>query len=265
MVRRRGLGATLVASALFSVVLLAGLSVYVASEDRAGLYSTADAESFLGDEFQVLAAAGGANILLAAQNWLGSHSLDCSSAPSAVAQEVGSLSDLQSYGGLTVAAQGGAAADLSAVDNMSALYPFNGSVAGDLDLSIRFAASGSAGVGATFERTEVHAAHLGVHLEDAATLCLEALSAVDRAIQGLGPTDCAVAAVGQPIKEAFHGPESAAAALGFSAGLSYSVSGASTCTVTFKVTLVQSGVLGPGGPFSAQFAQEGSASFAATA
>ena len=249
----------MVASVVFSVILVAGLSVYIASQDQESLYSRADSVDRLGDEFQALAAAEGASALLGVQSTLASEPLPCSSAEATLAKAVGSLSEVQSSLGVTVSSQAALAGGVGAADNMSALRPFNGSVPGDLDVSLRVTGTGTA-PGVTLSRTETHYAHLGVRVDAAVLDCRALADAVEGALVGSAPSNCTYGAVRPIVQEGAGAAASSAEGDGFRAGVSFSVAGSGRCEVTFLVTLVQSEVQGPGGPFSARFEEGRTAS-----
>ena len=260
MVRRRGLGATMVASVAFAVILVSGLAVYAASQGREGLYYAADAEDSLADEFHVLAAAEGIDVLLGIQGYLGSHALGCTAGAAALGQEVESLSQRQSYANLTVSTRAVMVAAGDAADNMTALLPYGGWVAGDLDVALYVTGTGSAWPGVSFARSETHGAHLGFALEEASAACIGAVDAIYSALGSSGLQNCTSAAAGAVIGGASGPSALAAEADGLQLGLSYRASGTSSCQVSFLVRVVQGGIAGPGGTFTASLEEGGSVS-----
>ena len=242
------------------MILVAGLAVYVAAEGRAGLYSAADSADSLGDQFQVLEAAEGVNLLLGVQVVLAANPLACSTAPADVAAEVGALSGLQNEANVTVASRAAVVDSAAAYDGDPALRPYNGTVPGDLDLALVFTGSGSSGPGVTLSRTETRYAHLGLRLDMAVQDCTGAVAAIEDALSGSSLPGCNSSAGGAALQAATRGPASTAAADGFRFGVSYSVTDPGSCQVSFQVTLEQPGIQGPGGPFSVLFEEGGSAS-----
>jgi hypothetical protein len=265
MVRRRGLGATMVASVAFSVILVAGLAVYVAAEGRAGLYAAADSADALGDGFQVLEAAEGVSLLLGVQEVVATHPLSCSTAQAYLAAAVGALSDLQGDANLTVTASAALTTSAAADDPSPALSPYNGSVAGDLDLAFAFSGSGSAGPGVTLSRADTRYAHLGLHLDRAVRDCADAAAAIGEALSGAGPAACNSTLAGAVVLAAARGPESTAAGDGFQLGVAYSVAGGGPCQVSYRLTLEQAGIQGPGGTFTARFEGGGAVALSTSA
>ncbi|MDE1858417.1 MAG: hypothetical protein KGI26_05070 [Thaumarchaeota archaeon] len=256
MVKRRGLGATMAASVAFAVILVAGLAVYVSSQGREGLYSTADSEDALGDGFHVLAAAAGFDELAGVQGIFTSQVLACDSASAAVHEGVESLSDAQSYGNVTVTSSAALAPGGAAADNLSALSPYAGSVPGSLDLALTFVGSGSAGPAVTLDRTETHYAHLGVRLDGAVRDCMGIFRAVMGAVHSLKHSNCSSAP--DVIDEAVQGSVADAEAQGFQVGVHDSATSAPTCQVSFTVRVQQPSVQGPCGAFTARFEEQGS-------
>ena len=250
----------MVASVAFAVILVSGLAVYAASQSAEALYHAGDGEDALADAFNVTAAAEGVDVLLAVQGFVASHALGCASAGAAVAGEVASLSERQSYGNLSVRASAEVAAGGEGSDNMTALRPYGGWAPGELDVALRFEGSGSAGPGVSFDRTETHYAHLGFRLEAASTDCMDAAGAVAGALRSAGPLNCTSSSVGRVIGEV-EGPQALAdAADGFRLHLSYSVARTSSCEVSFLVTVSQGAIQGPGGEFTARLEEGGSVS-----
>ncbi len=244
------------ASVAFAVILVAGLAVYVSSQGRAGLYSTADSEDALGDGFHVLAAAAGFDELSGVQGIFASRVLACDSASAAVGEGVGSLSDVQSYGNVTVTSSAALVPGAAATDNLSALSPYAGSVPGALDLALTFVGSGSEGPSVALDRTETHYAHLGVRLDGAVRDCMGIFGAVQGAVRALKPSNCSSAPV--LIEDAVRGPVAEAEAEGFVVGVYASAASAPTCHVTFVVSLQQPSIQGPDGAFTARFEERGS-------
>lgn len=259
MVRRRGLGATLVAAAVFSVILVAGLSVYAAAQGREGLYSRADAEDSLSASFGVLESAEGVNLIMGVQGLVGSQPLWCPTALATIAQGVRSLVQLQSDGNLTVRSQAELIPATDVTDDFPPLRPYNGSVAGELDLALAINGSGSSGSDVTLSRAETHYVHLGLHLDSAVRDCTNAVSAIQHALTESGLPNCTYSGAGAAVNDAVRGPASAAEADGFEFGVSYSVAAGQSCRVTFLVSLSQDGIQGPEGPFGSLFEEGASA------
>lgn len=252
----------MVASVVFSIILVAGLAVYAAAQGREGLYSAADAEDSLGDSFQVLAAAGGFNLLLDLQGFASSHLLGCSTALAALSHEASLLTDKQSGEGVTVSSSARLVPGADSGAAFSGLSPYGGSVAGDLDVALTFAGEGSAGPSVTFHRTEIVLAHLPLSLDGAVKDCGAVVNAIRDALAASSAPNCTAAAVATIIDAAVRGPAAKAAVDGFQVRESYQAAQGSSCTVSFAVTLEETEVQGPGGVFTARFEEGGSAPLA---
>ena len=246
------------ASVVFSIILVAGAAVYGASQDRGALYSRADAENSLGEGFLVLEAAGGTNILLGVQAFVESTPLACSSATATLSGALATLTDLQESGNLTVTTSASFLPGSNGPDSMPGLYPYNGSVPGDLDVALHFVGHGSLG-GATLKRSETHYAHLGLRLASASSDCVSAVASLSGTLAGSRPSNCTEAGVAPVFQGAVAELSSDASAEGFSLSSSFSVSGGGSCRVTFVLFFEESAIQGPGGDFSALFEQTGSA------
>ena len=262
MVARLGVGATTASAVIFSVLLVSNLLVFAASQDRERLYSQSNAADSLGDQAAVLMAAGGVNVLLEAQTLFGAGVLGCPGALSAAGWIVGQLSDHQRSGGLALDVSAGVAEGGLVNDNLSMLAPFNGSVPGDVDISLAMAASGADNItGATLSRTEFHVVHLPVRLQSLAADCVSAFARVSDAVSNTPAPNCTVGAI-TPVMEALsRGPASSAAADGFGFSLGFSVTSGAVCTVGLQVSLQQPEVQGPGGPFTVRVQEGGLVAF----
>ena len=262
MVARVGVGASTASAIIFSVLLLSNMAVFIAAQGREANYARADAEDSLADEGAVLVGAGGKNLLLGAHWVLSSRAFDCATARASAELGVGSLSDLQSSGGVTARTTPEGAVDLTAPDNLSAVAPFDGSQRGEFDFALSTSVEGRDGAtGVTYNRTEEHLVHLPVRLDEMSSLCADAVRSFSSAIEGSGGANCTSAAVAPAIEAVEQGISSDAASAGLLFGAGYSVAQGSSCTVSFVASVEQSGIEGPGGTFSVKMEEWGAASF----
>jgi hypothetical protein len=242
----------MVAAVAFSALLACDLAVYVASQDRAVLYSEGDASGTAYQQFRVLEAAEGADVLEGTQSVLGSAPLWCPGASSQVARGIAGLSGAQDSGGVVLAVSptlGGSAFER---DNLSALSPFEGAIPGELNIVLRFAATGSEGPGVTFSKAEVHYVHLDLRLQAAVSRCEAAATAVVQAL-ARPASNCSSAAIGAEVAAAVRAQARAAAGEGFTLALTYSVSASPACSVGFEVRLAQAAVQGLSSTFGVAF------------
>ena len=108
----------------------------------------------------------------------------------------------------------------------------------------------------------MHVAHLPVLWDSALGDCLGAIESFSGAVPDLRATNCTSGVVGPLLRSIAHQPAASAEADGFSFGYTYVIDGQSPCAVTFRVTIEQTNVDGPGGSFSVLLEGEGSATFA---
>ncbi len=246
----------MVAAVIFSALVVSDLAVYAASQDRAVLYSEADASGSMYQRFSVLEAAGGADILVGAQSFLASSTFQCQSAASEVGRGIGGLSDAQASHGLEVAVRASLGGQGQGADNLSALRPLDGAAGGDLNIALYVTASGSAGPGVSFAKAEVHYAHLGLRLQAAVGRCEAAAAAVSGAFSR-PLANCTSGAVESEAVGAVRGQAIAASREGFVLAVSYAVTAAPGCSVSYDVSLVQPAVQGLSSNFAVRFSESG--------
>lgn len=262
MVKRRGIGATSASAIIFSILLISNLALYVASQNRETLYSQSNAEDSLSDGAATLAGAIAANLLDEEQTILGSATLDCSTAMTTVAGEIGGLSDLQRVGNLTVTGSAEMATGSPVDDNLSMLVPFNGSIGGDLSTALHITSTGEISPArVSLSRSETRFVHLPVRLESASSDCMGAVRTIAAVVSAAIPYNCTAWPVGPLMESASQAPASTAAGDGFGFSLEYSVEKTIPCTVGFRVSVEQSDIQGPVGEFNVQVQEEGIASF----
>jgi hypothetical protein len=263
MVVRLGVAATAATAIIFSVLLVSNVLVFAASQDREHLYSISNAEDSLGDDAVALMGAGGTNILLEAQAAISSRPLDCQTALATTASMAGTLSDSQRSGGVSVSSTARLAADDSAGDNLSMLAPFDGSVFGELDLSVLMVATGDSPAGdVSIDRAEVHLVHLPVELDRLSVDCTSALDEMVRTLSAVAPANCTSSEVDPLLAGASRSAAALVAADGFAFGISYTIVTGTGCSVSLQVRVQQTGIGGPGGTFTVQLEEEGLAIFA---
>jgi hypothetical protein len=263
MVRRLGIGATSAAVVLFSVILVSDLAVFSSSQGRAAMYSQADTENLLGAEGSALTGIVAVNVLSQAQAILSRQAFNCPAAQHHMVSLMASLGDSERLGPLTVTASALVVSGAAAVDNLSMVHPFNGTVGGFLGLALRVSerTDGSLG-GVVLTRDVMHLVHLPLSWDALVRDCLGALSQVADAISASSISNCTSEAVAPIMAEARARPASQAAIDGFGFRFSYSILAQSSCTVGFSVAVEQANVEGPGGNFSVLLEGAGVESFA---
>ena len=257
MVKRAGIGATVAAAVIFSIVLASSFAVYHAAQDDARLHSTANAADALADESAAFEGVGGANILLKEQAFLESSILGCSSAGAVVSAEISSLTDIQTSANLTVVTVATPSLRGPAADNLSMIAPFGGYVTGFLDTTLHEEARGSESVlGVSYVRNETHYANLPVRIRDMAEDCNLALSDIIGTVSSTVPPNCTISVVSSLIAAASVGPSTKAMASGFRFAVDATVADVAPCSVKVTVTVSQANAMGPAGDFSVELQQE---------
>ena len=258
MVKRSGIGATVAASVIFSILLASNFSVYYASQEDARLHWTSNAEDALADESAAFEGAGGANILLKEQVYLESSILYCGSAPAAVSTEIGSLADMQASENLTVVTT--ASPTLShgpAVDNISIFGSFGGYIPGFLDTTLHEEAKGSeSGLGVSYVRNETYYANIPVRVGAMAEVCDQAFSDIEEGVSSIRP-NCTLSSVTTLIARVAMVPGTEAKVSGFRFDVVSAIRGVDPCSVAVTVTVIQADVMGPAGAFSVELQREG--------
>ena len=257
MAKRAGIGATVAAAVIFSIVLASNFAVYYAAQEDARLHSTSNAADALADESAAFEGAGGADILLKEQVFLESSILGCSTAGAVVSAEISSLTDIQTSANLTVVTVATPSLRGPTADNLSMIAPFGGYVTGFLDTTLHEEARGSESVlGVSYVRNETHYANLPVRIWDMAEDCNQAVSDIKRAVSSTVPPNCTTSIVSSLIAAASVGPSTKAMASGFRFAVDSTIGDVAPCSVKVTVTVSQANAIGPAGDFSVELQQE---------
>jgi hypothetical protein len=260
MVRRRGLGATVSAAVVFSIILISNFTVMFAAQDSRRLAALSDEETSLVDDALVLEGTGGLSILGRVQAFLASETLGCNTALQTVGSFIGGLSDVQRNGSLTVHETAALAPGVSLADNMSILQPYNGSVEGNLDFSIKIVATTvRPSDGVSYDRNETHLVNLPAHLPSAASLCEGSEQSIEDFLRASSSSNCTPGRLSGLIRTASASPAGEASNAGLGFNVTYSLSSTTPCIADFTIHVYQSGVPGPEGSFSFGLAEAGSA------
>lgn len=251
MVKRSGIGASAATAVIFSVLLISNLTVFIAAQDRQKLYIQAGDEDSLANDAHVLAAIGAVGILGRAQDFLGTTTFTCASAIESASSLLAGLAVMEQRDKLTVATSASSAPSVSAFDNMSALKPFDGSVSGQVDLTLSVRTSGAyPSSGVSVERTEVHLVHLPVRLESAASECLSGVKVLKSSLENSSPSNCTDSEIRPTLSRVSTFLSATAASTGFGLSFRYAILHSWGCFVYFDLSITQEGVDGPHGSFS---------------
>ena len=259
MVRRRGVGATLASSMIFSIILISNFAVLYASETRARSDTQANVEDSFYDQAVAIEGAAGINTLVRLQSFLSGRPLICGSALAAVGAEIQGTVESDSSGGLDSYMTAGMVASASATDNLTVVAPFEGALSGALNLALNFRITGDdSAAGVSYRRSETHIVNLPVRIYAAVTDCLAVVSEIEGDLGSVVVANCTADEIGPQVAAAERGPISIARSDGFTADVAYRVVVMPECTVYFGVSLLQSGISGPAGPFNLELQERGS-------
>lgn len=262
MVRRRGVGATVAAAIIFSVILVSNLTLVAAAQGRAELYGAADAETSMRLVGSMLSGVGATDALLSVQKFLAAGPLDCQEAGTALAGAVAGITERKAAGGVRVLVAAYVVSAGRSSDNLTSISPFEGGAPGDLDVALRIAVAGGPQSGVTYRRVETHLAHLPARFRTESSDCRGAAAAFVGAVSLDAPRNCTIQAVAPLMARAAEGPVAKARGDGFAFSYNWSLDPSRGCVIRFHVSLTQHGVQGPAGDFDLAMEETGSATFA---
>jgi len=257
LAKRSGVGATLAAAVVFSVILASNFAVFYAAQDDARLHALADAADTLADNAAAAEGAEAANILLSEQAFLGSHVFSCSGSSTEVSIEIADLRGTLSSANLEVDAVASTASWGPETDNLSMLVPFQGFHAGSLNTAIHYTISGGVNALAVFyHKNETHYVNLPVGISELAEVCNRSMDDIRGAVSSAQLAICTESAVSSFVAQATAGDSSDAKEMGFDFSVSAAVDNQWSCSFTVRVLIAQDNISGLAGNFSLQM-QEG--------
>jgi hypothetical protein len=253
MVHRRGVGASIAAASLFSLLLVSNFAMLGAAQDRERLNGRWDAESYLYDSAQVLTGTVALSILDNVQAILSKGVFDCSNARALVSEEVAGLSTSVNIGPLRVSELVSVSPDVKADDNLSMLSPFNGSGDGRLSLSLMVIASGDlSGAGVGFSKNDTHVLNLPVRFSEILAFCTDSVRVVGDYLSRTSVTNCTWDVIGPVASSVGANLAGDARRMGLTYSLSLQIESKTDCRVSFRSSVSQLGIEGPGGQFSVE-------------
>ena len=261
MVYRRGVGATIASSMVFSIILISNFAVFYASESRETSYTQANVEDSFYDQGVAIESAAGINSLTRLQYFISARSLICGSAVAEVGEVAEGTVEADSSGGLNSYMTARTVTSGSVTDNLTAVAPYSGALSGALDLALTFRLEGENSLGVSYHRNETHLVNLPVRIASAAGTCLAAVADIREALDGMVVENCTSDVIAPLVEAAERGPMLTALTAGFTLDVSYRIAGTAVCAVYFEATLIQSAVSGPAGPFNLVLQQGGFATF----
>jgi len=250
MATRKAVAASIAAAILFSSMMVTNYVVFSGAAENFRLVSLATEERDY--HVQAVTATGIAvlDLLDGAQELLSASRFNCSGVAESVANLVGSEIVRFRWGGLAVSSTLSLAGDGDQPDNLTALHPFNGSVAGSTNLqSTTFVDGGAPDGSVEYNRSEVHLLNIPLRLESLTGQCLEAERDLTAAALGLGGEMCNYSSLSVAGSRVESEVAQAASANGFSVSVTYWITSVQPCTVGYHIEATQQGVSGPQGAF----------------
>ena len=255
MVQREGVGATITAAVLFSVLIFSSLVVFSTSANQEMLASEANEVGLLNDGAQISASVYGLRLLDQAQGLLGSRAWQCSTAMSSIREGISSFvsSDDEASGpihGNATVIQG---SDL--VDDLPLERPFNGSMPGYFTIELDLKASETGAGGVSYHASQHELLSIPARLTSLISLCESSILVVKTAI--LNPfAGCNESLLRAEVSDAVAPLVKEASSQGLRLSVSLSVNGGSRCSLWIVASVSQSGIQGPDGTFTLRVEQE---------
>ncbi len=249
---RRAVGATIAAVLLFSSLLLSNLVLVDSQQERVKLILIAENENTVFAEATTLGSVALLNVLDEIQLAISSAVLPCSTLGSALATLVERSSfELRTSDGISVNASAIVANDGVALDNLSTLNPFAGSIPGYLSMRATMSVHCILDAGTiSYQKKETHHLFIPVDLNAPPEVCMSSVSEVEDGFRSLGPNECNSTVVQEFMARVAVQISSGAKGRGLEALLFYSlIPGASRCTLDFNVRVTEPDVAGPLGDF----------------
>lgn len=256
MVQREGIGATITAAVLFSVLIFSSLVVFSTSANQEMLASDANEVGLLNDGAQISASVYGLRLLDQAQGLLGSRAWQCSTAVSSIREGISSFvsSDDEASGSIHGNATVIQGSDL--VDDLPLERPFNGSVPGYFTIELDLQASETGAGGVSYHASQHELLNIPARLTSLISLCESSVLVVKKTVI-LNPFDgCNESLLRAEISDAVAPLVKEASSQGLRLSVSLSVNGGSLCSLWIVASVSQSGIQGPDGTFTLRVEQE---------
>jgi len=246
---RKAVAATLASVVLFTVLVAADATVMSAQDNLASLAQTSHLESRELLLERSLAGSVSLQVLAKVQGYVSSNPAECDGLPQYVASISASSSVSGEDSGIAYSANATASeaqAAASLPENLTIVAPFAGAVPGALNLQEALTVSEVGGGGsASLVRSETHTLNLPIEVDSASSLCASALGALASA---LSRSPCNATLEQAAFDAVLPGVVEEASAQGFALTAGWG-SGATACSATYWITLVEPGVAGATGSF----------------
>jgi hypothetical protein len=261
LVCRRGVGASIAAAYLFSILIFANVVVFESSQASERLASQSEAEVQTYDQAHLLSGVAALELLDRVQSFISLGQFQCSNMSEVIGSSIALLRSSATEGTLSVNETLSPGPTWRVDDNLTMLRPFNGSNPGDLSLSVLTVESGgSPSSGVVLHRVEAHVMNLPVHIPTLVSFCLSSVRYLEDYLSNSSVSSCAVGTLDPLLAVPTSTLMGEAGALGMAYSLTYSFSTSGVCGLEFISHVSQLGVAGPLGEFDASVEQEASAS-----
>ena len=256
MVRRAGIGATIAASMLFSLLLASNLVLLASSESQARLDSQADGLGGLNDAVRLATASYELGLLDRVQAFLGDRVWSCNTAQPEI-ETLSAVSASARMDGVSVHAESYMmASNTSVIDDAPLLVPFNGSRPGYLAFGIAVNASKTSpadGMSVNLSTTSV--VSLPVPMAEMIDLCASAESVLEANATGDALPDCELPPVQQALVGALGPLSSETLARGLELSATLSLTSVTACVLHVRISVEDQGAAGPDGRFNVRTEQ----------
>jgi hypothetical protein len=245
------------ATLIFSTLLLANLTLFVAANQFERQSLTANSESLLADTATVLGGTKALSLLDNLQSFLSSRTFQCTSALQDFWNYTSSLSASGNEDGVSVNETLTPGQDFSKDDNFSILKPFNGSYAGAINVNLVVRWSGVSPLrDVTYSKAEIHHLHLPVGLDLMTAFCNVSVGLVRTLLENQTYAACDYPALEPSLGVLENALQSQASVKGLAFSLEYQVESSHRCLVNFVCIVEQLDVAGPAGAFNVRVEQD---------
>lgn len=251
MATRKAVAASIASTIIFSSLIVSNFVVYLGSAENFRLVSLATEERAYSAQATLVTGLSMLDLIDGAQELLSSSHYGCSNATDAIARAIGSEVVSLDSGGLHSYATLSPAPDENSADDFALLQPFNGSKRGMTDLEAAVLVQGAApDASVSYYDSAQHLLNLPLRLQSLTEHCVEAEAEFSAALSSLGSLMCNSTVLEGVAPQVAASLSESASADGLALSVSYFISSAQPCRVSYWITAQQQGIAGPEGVFT---------------
>jgi hypothetical protein len=251
MATRKAVAASLASALIFSSLIVSNFAIYSGAAENFRLVSLSTEERAYEAQATLIAGLSMLDLIDGAQQLLSSGHFGCSNATESVAQAIGSEVVRLDEGGLHSYATLSLAPDEDAADPFALLNRFNGSLRGMTDVEAAVLVQGTAPDGSVrYYDPAQHLLNLPLRLRSLTEHCVDAEAELSAALTGLGDRMCNSTALAELAPQVVAAVSESASADGFALSVSYFISSAQPCRLSYWIMAQQQSVRGPEGAFA---------------